>query len=166
MCNSTATLLPTTGSWWDVYDVATIPLALAFTLESGDPQPLEHDLGMDTEIVDAEIADSTIIARGGQGEMPPPGELFSGSRGQTVAEASQGLRHGTVRTTTAGQIRASGGTVDIAPEFDNVANAINHQHVNICLGPLGCTWSDPFPNPFPKSSRFGGIDYPFYEGYP
>jgi hypothetical protein len=59
-----------------------------------------------------------------------------------------------------------GGTVEYAPEFDPSVEATNYQHVNVCLGEGACQWSELEPNPVPKSARFGGPDYPFYEGYP
>jgi len=33
-----------------------------------------------------------------------------------------------------------------------------------CLDEMGCTWSDVGSN-VAKSLRFGGKDYPFYDGY-
>ena len=80
-------------------------------------------------------------------------------------EATQGLKHGQFRWTTAGDIRQAGGTVEPVPEFDPGVGATNYQHVNVCLGEGACGWSELAPNPIPKSGRFGGADYPFYDGY-
>jgi len=113
----------------------------------------------------ASIPDSTIIAHGGTREvLYPPGEVFSGSQGQTVTEAGQGVVHGKFRWTTAGDIRTAGGTVEPAPEMNPIVGKINYQHVDVCLGEGACQWSDLVPN-VAKNPRFGGKDYPFYEGY-
>jgi hypothetical protein len=108
-----------------------------------------------------EIPDATIIVRGGQSELPHAGEVFSGSQGRTIDEAAAGVRHGTIRSTTAGEIRAGGGTVKPKPELDKRAGRVNHQHVDVCLGPGSCPFGDPVPNPVPKSGRFGFPDYPY-----
>jgi len=120
--------------------------------------------GAATEDAGASITDSTVIARGGQSPVPPPGEVFSGAQGQTVEEAGQGVVHGSFRWTTAGDIRAGGGTVEPAPEMNPALGQVNYQHVDVCLGEGGCQWSDLVPN-VAKSLRFGGTDYPFYDGY-
>ncbi len=90
--------------------------------------------------------------------------MFSGSQGQTVTEAGQGVVHGKFRWTTAGDIRTAGGTVEPAPEMNPIVGKINYQHVDVCLGEGACQWSDLVPN-VAKNLRFGGKDYPFYEGY-
>ncbi|HUZ25495.1 MAG TPA: hypothetical protein VMV07_17195, partial [Streptosporangiaceae bacterium] len=41
---------------------------------------------------------------------------------------------------------------------------MKYQHVDVCLGEGACLWSDLVPN-VAKNFRFGGKDYPFYEGY-
>ena len=41
---------------------------------------------------------------------------------------------------------------------------INYQHTNVCLGEGPCQWSDLEGN-VDKNLRFGGKDYPFYNGY-
>jgi RHS repeat-associated protein len=115
---------------------------------------------------EAEISDETIIARGGVAELPAAGEVFSGAQGQSVEEAAAGIKHGQIRVTTAGDIRAGGGTVVPKPELDPNVGAVNHQHVDICLGTGDCLWDGPYANPIPKSGRFGGPDYPYYKGYP
>lgn len=112
------------------------------------------------------IPDETVIARGGVNDIPGPGEVFSGAQGKSVEEAAAGLKHGTMRTTTAGDIRRSGGTVEAAPEFDPRVGEVNYQHVDVCLGPGVCKWSDLTPNPVPKANRFGGLGYPYYGGFP
>jgi hypothetical protein len=106
------------------------------------------------------VSDDAFIVRGGQSEMPGAGELFSGAQGETVEDAAAGVPHGTIRSTTAGEIRAGGGTVDYAPEFNSNVGATNYQHVNVMLGESN-PFSEPFGNPVPKSGRFGGPDYPY-----
>lgn len=68
--------------------------------------------------------------------------------------------HMTIRSTTAGEIRAGGGTVDYATEFNSNVGATNYQHVNVTVGE-GNLFSEPFANPVQKSGRFGGPNYPF-----
>ncbi len=90
--------------------------------------------------------------------------MFSGAQGQTAEEAGQGVVHGSFRYTTAGDIRDGGGAVDPAPEFNDRVGQTNYQHVDVCLGEGACQWSELTPN-VPKNLRFGGKDYPFYDGY-
>jgi len=107
------------------------------------------------------IPDATVIVRGSQGELPPPGEVFSGSLGSTLEDAAAGVRHGTVRSTTAGDIRAGGGTVEPNPELDPRVGQTNYQHIDVCLGLGPCPFGEPIPNPVPKSGRLGFPDYPY-----
>jgi RHS repeat-associated protein len=95
--------------------------------------------------------DGTVIVRGGSGDMPAPGSTFSGSQGGTVREAAAGVPHGTIRTSTAGEIRAGGGQVQVAPEPTR-SGQINGQHVNVREGGKS-TFSEPQPNPVPKPER-------------
>ena len=125
----------------------------------GESGPGEGDAGGGPS-----IPDSTIIARGGQSDLPPPGEVFSGAQGQTIEEAGQGVVHGSFRWTTAGAIREAGGTVEPAPEYNAKIGQYNFQHVDVCLGEGPCEWSELTQN-VPKSQRFGGSDYPFEDGY-
>ena len=107
------------------------------------------------------VADSTTIVRGGQSDVPVAGETFSGSQGATLDQAAAGVPHGTIRSTTAGQIRAGGGTVEHAPEFNSKVGRTNNQHVDVCVGPGSCPFGSAQQNPVPKSRRFGGRDYPY-----
>jgi RHS repeat-associated protein len=61
--------------------------------------------------------DEDVVVRGGQSPLPPPGTVFSGSSGANLVDAASGVPHGTIRSTTAGAIRAAGGTVTSAPEL-------------------------------------------------
>lgn len=85
-------------------------------------------------------------------EIPPPGEVFSGAAGKTLEEAASGVPHGTIRATTAGDIRRGGGTVTHAPERTR-SGAMNDKHVNICRGSGPCSFGPPVQNPVPKSGR-------------
>lgn len=98
------------------------------------------------------VDDAMVVVRGGQGPIPAAGEVFSGAAGRTLEEAASGVPHGTIRATTAGQIRQAGGTVTHAPEHTR-SGAMNDKHVNICLGSGPCPFGPPQPNPVPKSGR-------------
>ena len=94
---------------------------------------------------------SSIVVRGGRGEVPPAGTTFSGAYGATLEEAASGVPHGTIRSTTAGAIRSNGGSVIHAPELTK-SGVMNNLHVNITEG--GPTaFSDLFPNPVPRANR-------------
>jgi len=98
------------------------------------------------------VADDFVVVRGGTKPLPPAGEVFSGAAGRTVEEAASGVPHGIIRSTTAGQIRAAGGSVEFKPELTR-SGVMNDKHVNICMGPGECPFGDPFPNPVPPGSR-------------
>ena len=98
------------------------------------------------------LTDDVVVVRGGTSEVPPPGEVFSGAYGRTVEDAAAYVPHGQIRTTTVGQIRSSGGDVEVAPELTR-SGVLNERHLNVTRG----SGSDPFgplePNPVPKSGR-------------
>ena len=48
-----------------------------------------------------------------------------------TAEAAAGLPHGTIQLTTAGEIRAAGGTVELVPEAAYPGGPLNTWHVSI-----------------------------------
>lgn len=98
------------------------------------------------------LADDTVVVRGGTSEVPPPGEVFSGAYGHTLEEAGAYVPYGQIRPTTAGQIRAGGGTVTVVPEMTR-SGVMNEHHVNICLGAGPCPFGPLQPNPVPKSGR-------------
>jgi hypothetical protein len=107
------------------------------------------------------IPDEAVVVRGGTGDVPPAGQTFSGSYGSSFEEAARGVPHGQVRQATAGEIRAGGGSVDYAPEYDARVGRTNYQHVDVCLGPGECPFGDLEPNPWPRKARWGGPDYPY-----
>jgi len=134
-------------------------LTVLLTIGALIPSPLEP---LDDAALVTDLADETIIVRGGTGEVPQAGEIFSGSQGSTVEEAAAGVRHGTIRTATAGDIRAGGGSVVPKPEFDPFGEGgINYQHVDVTVGEGSSPFSEPFQNPVPKLGRFGFPGYPY-----
>ncbi len=99
-----------------------------------------------------DVPDSNVVVKGGT--RPPPSETFSGAQGRTLGEAGQGVPHNQVQATTAGDIRASGGTVDVAPEPAGPGSpVINYQHVNVTPGEGPNPFGPPEPNPAPKGAR-------------
>jgi len=100
----------------------------------------------------ASLADDAVVVRGGQGAVPAAGQTFSGAAGRTLEEAASGVPHGTIRATTAGEIRQAGGAVRPKPELTRTG-AMNDKHVDICLGPGQCPFGEAMPNPVPKSQR-------------
>jgi hypothetical protein len=80
-------------------------------------------------------------------------DVFSGATGTTTEDAAQGVPHGKIRETTAGQIRATGGTVTRKPEPTR-SGKINHKHVDICKGgDPNCSFGPLKENPVPKKDR-------------
>jgi hypothetical protein len=130
----------------------------------GVPEPPASGPGEGDPADGPSIPGSTIVARGGIGDVEPPGVAFSGMQGQTVQEAGQGVPNGKFRWTTADAIRNAGGTVEAAPEFNERVGKMNYQHVDVCLGDSPCDWSDLTQNVAAKE-RFGASDYPYYDGY-
>jgi hypothetical protein len=98
------------------------------------------------------IPDEFVIIRGGIGDLPAPGTPFSGAVGKTVLEAGVGVPHNRIRLTTAGEIRKSGGVVELAPEVDPRTGKDNILHVNVIEGGP-TTFSDAELNPVPKEQR-------------
>jgi hypothetical protein len=103
------------------------------------------------------IPDDSIIVKGGTKAPPMPGEEFSTSHGATLEEAGAGVPHGQVQPTTAGAIRANGGTVTPAPEM--TGNVMNYQHANVVEGSAPTVFDSTIPNPVPKRNRIGGPNY-------
>ncbi len=99
-----------------------------------------------------ELTDLVIVVRGGAGELPPPGTVFSGVVGETLDDAAAFVPHGTIRFTTIGAILAAGGSVTLKPEMTR-SGKINERHVNLIEGSAPSTFSNPLPNPVPKQKR-------------
>jgi len=98
------------------------------------------------------VPDSYVIVRGGQSATPSPGTGFSGSMGETVSDAAAGVPHGTISITTAGEIRAAGGSVTLAPELTR-GGTINWSHVNVIEGGEATGFGPQVPNPVPRAGR-------------
>ncbi|WP_344126473.1 RHS repeat-associated core domain-containing protein [Luedemannella flava] len=126
------------------YNLTVDDLHTYYVLAGSTPVLVHNDGGW-------EVPDDFVIVRGGQSAMAGPGEVFSGSMGTTVSEAGAAVPHGSIRVTTAGAIRAAGGTVVYAPEV-GPGGAMNNNHVNVTLGD-----NNPFGelenNPVAKADR-------------
>jgi hypothetical protein len=97
--------------------------------------------------------DETPIVRGGQTYNPNPGDVYSAQMGTDVPEAASGLPHGMIRVTRAGEIRAAGGTVELAPEPAWDGGPINTWHVNVTEGSRAAFPKDGIPNPVQGPDR-------------
>jgi hypothetical protein len=103
------------------------------------------------------VPNDWVVVKGGTKPPPPPGDIFSTSFGRTLDEAGAGVPHGQIRPTTAGQIRANGGSIEVAPEM--TGEVMNYQHANVVESKAPTVFQQPIPNPVPKSNRIGGADY-------
>jgi hypothetical protein len=99
------------------------------------------------------IADDTPIVRGGRNYQPTPGDVHSAQMGWDIATAASGLPHGTIRANTAGEIRAVGGTVELAPEPAWEGGPINTWHVDVTEGPQPAFPAEGSPNPVKSADR-------------
>jgi hypothetical protein len=97
------------------------------------------------------IPDDYVVVRGGTKPLPPTGTPFSVSVGPTLPAAACAVPHGQLAHTTAGAVRAAGGTVvwvsQAAP-----GGMMNLQHAHVTEnGPS--VFSVLIPNPVPKAQR-------------
>jgi hypothetical protein len=117
-----------------------------------NPNPLVKllEAGADPKTV---VPDDVIIVRVGQTYAHQPGNIISAQMGPSAAEAAAGLPHGTVRVTTAGEIRAAGGTVELVPEAVYPGGPLNTWHVNITEGVNPAFPAQGSPSPVPKAQR-------------
>jgi hypothetical protein len=99
------------------------------------------------------IPDSATIVRGSQTYTHQPGNMLSAQMGSNAAEAALGLPHGTLKITTAGEIRAAGGTVELAPEPVYPGGPLNTWHVNITEGNSPAFPAQTTPSPVAKAQR-------------
>lgn len=130
--------------------VSTVPgLVLGLGMAAVAATPGSDSLG---PYGPGDVPDSYVVVRGGQGDVLPAGRTFSGAAGSTVEEAASSVPHGTIRTSTGGDIGASGGTVEVAPEPTR-PGAINLRHVNVTEGSNPTTFSGPIKNPIPSGER-------------
>lgn len=95
--------------------VETFVMDISQHLRIANPNPLVKQLeaGANPKTV---VPDSAIIVRGGRAYTHQAGNIISAQMGSSAAEGAAGLPHGTIRVTTAGEIRAAGGTVELVPE--------------------------------------------------
>jgi hypothetical protein len=120
-----------------------------YYIHTGDTALLNHN----TNAVCLDPPDDFVVARGGQSDLPAPGTVFSCATGPNLNAACAAVPHGSVRVTTAGQIRAGGGTVQRVPEPVGPSDPrVNYNHVNVTLG-KNSPFSAIQPNPVPKKSR-------------
>lgn len=126
------------------------PLANHPRLVNKNPLVDELAKGADPKTV---IPDDTVIVRGGRNYQPQPGNEISAQMGSDAAEAASGLPHGTVRVATAGQIRAAGGAVELAPEEAWDGGPVNTWHVNVTEGAQPAFPGPGVPNPVGKVDR-------------
>jgi hypothetical protein len=100
------------------------------------------------------VPDDYVVVRGGTRPWPPPGTTFSAVVGPMLEAAAAAVPHGTIRVSTAGQIRAAGDTITWVPEH-SPRGTLNLQHVHITeTGPT--TFTAPQPSPVPKRQRIDG----------
>ena len=100
------------------------------------------------------VSDDYFVVRGGTRPWPSPGTEFSAVVGPTLAAAAAAVPHATIRVSTAGQVRAAGGTMEWVPEF-SPRGTLNRQHVHVVeSGPT--TFAPPQPSPVPKRQRIDG----------
>ena len=99
------------------------------------------------------VPDHTVIIRGGQNYVPQPGAIISAQMGADVPDAAAGLPYGTIRVTTAGEIRAAGGTVELVPEPVHRGGPVNTCHVNVTEGSQPAFPGTGLANPVPKQGR-------------
>lgn len=83
--------------------------------------------------------------------MPPAGTPFSASVGPTLAAAACAVPHGQLAHTTAGAIRAGGGSIVWVPQA-SPSGIMNNQHVHVTEAGAS-TFSALIPNPVPKADR-------------
>lgn len=97
------------------------------------------------------VPDEYFVVRGGTSSVPPAGDKFSCSAGPILSAAACAVPYNQCRVTTAGAVRAAGGSVVWAPEFSR-NQTLNKQHVHVIEG--GPTvFSTLQPNPVPKADR-------------
>ncbi|MGB0064807.1 MAG: RHS repeat-associated core domain-containing protein, partial [Terracidiphilus sp.] len=97
-----------------------------------------------------DVPNGQTIVHGGEKPIPASGK-YSAAQGASVEEAGRGVPHGKVKVTTAGKIRAAGGTVRPKPEPAYPGGPINGQHVDVTGGQD--TFTPPQANPAPRDQR-------------
>jgi len=108
-------------------------------------------LGADPKSV---VPDDYWVVYGGAQPLPAVGTEFSGATGPSLEAAASAVPHGQIRVTTAGAIRALGGTIAWSPDVSRFGTA-NLQHVNIVAQGL-TSFSEVRANPVPRRQRIDG----------
>jgi RHS repeat-associated protein len=131
----------------DMYNLTVRDLHTYYVLADGTPVLVHND-------PEWRVPDDYIVVRGGK---TLPEGVLSTSFGPTLDAASAANSYGQIRWTTAGEIRAAGGTVDYAPEpVGGPTNdtRINYNHANVTLGEGSNPFSDTMDNPIaPRRAR-------------
>ena len=99
-----------------------------------------------------------MLVKGGLERPPTAGTKFSTAFGETLDDASAGMPHGKVQPTTAGGVRARGGTVEVTPEATR-SGTMNYQHANVAEGSSPTAFGEPIESPVPRPRRIEGPDY-------
>jgi hypothetical protein len=127
------------------------PLANHPRIANTNPLVDELEAGANPKTV---VPDDAVIVRGGKEYQPEPGNIISSQMDLTsVSDAASGLPHGTIRVTTAGEIRATGGTVELIPEPAWEGGPINTWHVNVTEGSEPAFPSETVANPAAAKAR-------------
>jgi hypothetical protein len=99
------------------------------------------------------VPDDAIIVRGGRDYHHQEGSVISAQMGSSIEDAASGLPHGTVRVSTAGHIRAAGGTIELMPEPAWEGGPDNTWHVNVTEGLTPVFPGEGIPSPVPNQER-------------
>lgn len=128
----------------------THPLSSHPRIANPDPLVDQMYAGADPKTV---VPDDAIIVRGGRNYQHAVGSVISGQMGASVEAAASGLPHGMVRVTTAGAIRAAGGTVELRPEPAWEGGPDNTWHVDVTEGADPAFPHEGISNPVPGPRR-------------
>jgi hypothetical protein len=125
--------------------------------EVGWELPTLAPKGGDEWHLPGDVPGDFVVVKGGTKPPPGPGVEFSTSYGPTIEGAGAGVPHGQIQATTAAEIRASGGTIQVAPEL--TGDILNYQHANVIESGSQTVFKPTAPNPVPKPKRIGGPGY-------
>ena len=120
------------------------------------PETPGKPVGVDTGNPHApgDVPNQYNVVRGGIKEVPQPGTgVVCGSQGATLQEAGSGVPNNQLRATTAGEIRAKGGTVSVTPELNQNTGNINYRHVDVYEGGTETSFGSPQKNPATPAER-------------
>jgi RHS repeat-associated protein len=106
-----------------------------------------------------DVPNGWTVVKGGTNSPPTPGTTYSGSIGRDLPEAAAGVPHNPIWRATAGEIRQSGGTVEVLPELHARSGTMNYQHVNVVETFAPSSFRPTGRNPVPNDKRIGGTSY-------